>query len=104
MTVLHDSSTQDVMSCPTCKARQEWSDECRRCKCDLSMLHQVWMSGRQLRQRCLCALRNDQLPAARAFAERYASLLPSDDAFRLLAVCHLLASDWPAALAASRRA
>ena len=23
--------------CPTCHAEQEWSDTCRRCKCDLTL-------------------------------------------------------------------
>ena len=29
------------MRCPTCRAEQEWSDNCRRCRCDLQLLREV---------------------------------------------------------------
>jgi hypothetical protein len=85
------------MRCPTCNAQQAWSDECRRCKCDLSLLHRLWRRRRRLRDACLRRLRAGRPAEARAYAEQYRSLSP-DDGMRLLAVCHLLSDNWTQAL------
>ena len=46
-TSIHQA-TEEAMACPVCNARQAWSDECRRCKCDLSTLRAAWRAGRTL--------------------------------------------------------
>ena len=44
------------LRCPTCGATQVWSDTCRRCRCDLSLLHDALRGVGQLRRACLAAL------------------------------------------------
>jgi len=90
---------QDEMSCPTCHARQPWSDECRRCKCDLSLLRQLWRASEAGRRRCLCQLRAGRADRALRHARRYATIAGAPQAARLLAVCHALCNDWCNALA-----
>ncbi|NLF70444.1 MAG: hypothetical protein GX575_15535 [Candidatus Anammoximicrobium sp.] len=84
--------------CPTCGARQDWSDVCRRCKCDLSLTVAAHRRRSQLRTRCLAHLRADRLDAALSAATELHALTPDDDATRLLAVARLLHGDYAAAL------
>jgi hypothetical protein len=97
-----DQLDASEMTCPTCNARQEWSDQCRRCKCDLSLLRSVWRMSRQSRRNCLLHLRAGRVSEAIEHARQYAALQPGEDSTRLLAVSHLLAADWPRALAAAK--
>jgi hypothetical protein len=90
----------EEMTCPTCRARQPWSDECRRCKCDLTLLRQFRQTAGLHRRQCLRALRAGRPAAALAQASRYAVLVGADRASPLLAVCHLLCHNWPQAAAA----
>lgn len=92
------------MNCPACNAHQIWSNECRRCRCDLSVLHAVWLKCQRLRSQCLRQLRAGDYDLATLTARRYASLWPGEDAGRLLAVSSLLKGDWSSALAALRLA
>ena len=96
-----DRLAEAEMICPTCNARQEWSEQCRRCKCDLSTMRRVWRMGRQARRSCLLDLRAGRIATAVEHARRYAALSCDEDSARLLAVSHLLAGDWPQALAAA---
>ncbi len=97
-----ERTAANEMICPTCKARQAWSDECRRCKCDLSILRQ-WHAAREaVRRGCLDELRLGRPEQALRSARRYALLAGSGDASRLLAVCHLLCRNWPESCAALR--
>jgi hypothetical protein len=82
------------MTCPTCRAEQGWSGECRRCKCDLSDLRAVWRAGCHARQACLQSLADGDFARALYHARRYCSLQPGDDAIRLVAVTHLLRGEW----------
>lgn len=90
------------MSCPNCKARQPWSDECRRCKCDFTILRRAADATRQTRRACLRAIRAGRYAAALTYARRYRRLQPHDDSARLLAVCHLLCGQWHSALLAAQ--
>jgi len=93
-------ATQDEMCCPTCNARQVRSDECRRCKCDLSLLRQYWQSSEAERRRCLHELRFGRPDRALHHARRYAKFVGATEASRLLGVCNALCDDWPNARAA----
>ena len=99
----YTTEKESTMICPTCRAEQTWSAECRRCKSDLSDLHEVWRAGRQARIACLSALRAGSFDRALRNARRYAAIYPGDAAARLLAICYLLRGDWPEALSASHR-
>jgi hypothetical protein len=90
------------MSCPTCNARQKWSSQCRRCKCDLSMLFDVWKTSRLARSRCLAHLRAGRLVPALRAARRYRSLCPGSESIRLLAVTQLVSGSWAEALVTAR--
>lgn len=83
-----------LMVCPTCGAEQSWSDECRRCKCDLRDLRAVWRAAHRERIACLLGLRAANFDRALEHARRHLALKPDDDAGRLLTVCHLLRADW----------
>ena len=99
-----NSSSTDDMTCPVCQARQIWSDECRRCKCDLSLLRAMCLDSQHARSDCLRQLRAGNHEVAILRARRYVRLSPCEDALRLLAVCSLLMSDWRCALSAIRLA
>lgn len=91
-------SEADELRCPTCGARQVWSDTCRRCKCDLSLVHQVQRRLRTLRRRCLSQLRDQQLEASLDTAKQCCELSAEAANTRLLALCHLLNGNWAMAL------
>ena len=101
MSATLEQTTEATMACPACAARQAWSDECRRCKCDLTDLRAAWRASRRARAACLLHLREGQFERAVRAARSYALMHPGDEATRLLAVCHLLHGDWAAALRAA---
>ena len=86
------------LRCPTCGARQAWSDTCRRCKCDLSLVHHVQRRLRTLRRRCLSQLRDQRLTESLGTAQRCYELSAEAANARLLALCHLLNGNWVLAL------
>ena len=53
----YDPTTDEQIRCPTCKAKQAWSDTCRRCRCDLTLLRTAAEASRGYRRRCLLLLR-----------------------------------------------
>ncbi|MFV2066597.1 MAG: hypothetical protein ACC645_06415 [Pirellulales bacterium] len=87
--------------CPVCRAEQTWSDTCRRCQCDLTLLRATADTWEHQRRCCLANLRRGWTPKALAAAERCWAIAPNETARRLLIVCRLLAGDWPGALAGS---
>jgi hypothetical protein len=93
-----------TVRCPTCRAVQDWSDTCRRCKCDLRLLRQLAGSYHRHRRSCLKALFAGRIDAARVHALRCDHLVPGAASRRLLAVSALLADDWADALALARSA
>ena len=94
-----ECAAEDEMRCPTCNARQAWSDECRRCKCDLSLLRQCWRTREAQRRRCLRQLRAGRPDRALRHARRLAIIVGATKASRLLGVCHLLCGNWKDACA-----
>ncbi|HUY34826.1 MAG TPA: hypothetical protein VMV69_18920 [Pirellulales bacterium] len=95
---------RERLRCPTCRAIQEWSPTCRRCKCDLGLLRLVADEYHASRSRCLTELARGRAWSAFDAARECMSLSPDLESQQLLAVCLLLGGDWPAALATARRA
>ncbi len=84
--------------CPTCGARQELMETCRRCKCDLSLVVAVQQRRQMLRRQCLQRLAHQQNDAAVQAAAELHALAPDADSTRLLAVAHLASGDYAHAL------
>ena len=97
-----ERAAQDEMCCPTCNARQAWSDECRRCKCDLSLLRRYWQASEAERLSCLHELRAGRPDQAIYYARRYVTLVGAAEASRLLGVCSAFCGDWLTARAACK--
>ena len=93
----------DQVRCPTCRAIQEWSDTCRRCKSDLRLLRKLTEAYWQIHRACLARLRSGRPRAALRLAQHCRSLSASAESDRLLAVCALLNQDWPSAADWGRR-
>jgi hypothetical protein len=88
------SALDETMCCPTCNAEQIWSDVCRRCRCDTSLLHQAWQRHQFARLACLNALRTGRFTEACRCAQQQHEIAASSQSARMLAVCHLLAGNW----------
>jgi hypothetical protein len=88
-----------TVRCPTCRAVQDWSDTCRRCKSDLSLLRDCAEAYRRARRACLDSLRRGEPRAALRAARECESLRPDVESRRLLALAALLGGDWPTAAA-----
>jgi hypothetical protein len=78
------------LRCPTCKAWQLPSLQCRRCKCDLSLVVAVHDQQRRLHAQVLRLLASGHHAEALEVARSRWALSPDPQAARLLAVCHLL--------------
>jgi hypothetical protein len=89
----NDPRDAATVRCPTCRADQEWSDTCRRCRCDLRLLREFAASCVESRRHCLAYLRAGRPRLALHAARRYRELSGSDEALRLAAVAALLAGD-----------
>jgi hypothetical protein len=94
--------TEAGLRCPVCRAQQEWSDVCRRCKCDLSLLRSVAEAYSRGRRRCLSLLRAGRFSEGLDEARRAQKLHPGAEAARLVAVCAMLCGQWEEAVAAVR--
>jgi hypothetical protein len=99
----HRSEDSGTLCCPTCGARQEWSDTCRRCRCDLVLLRRAREATRHSRHRCLRSLVAGRYPEALAAARQHHQYRPDREADRLLAVCLLMNRNWAEALGVARR-
>jgi len=97
-----DNPTNGDIRCPTCGVLQEWSDACRRCRCDLTLLRRATETARASRRCCLLALRVGCPSKALRHARQFYSVCPDRSAARLLAVCYLLQGDWPSAATFAR--
>ena len=84
--------------CPTCRAQQELSDMCRRCKCDLRLLRAAEQAYNHHRTECLSELKNNRPISAMACARECDRLRPGEESRKLLSVCSLVAGDWATAL------
>jgi hypothetical protein len=83
-----------MVRCPTCKASQDWSDECRRCKSDLRLLRAFADAYELNRRACLEAICSGDAAAATHHAQRCHLLEPNSDSRRMLALAALLREDW----------
>lgn len=93
-----DAPENDRFRCPTCGATQAVSAECRRCKCDLSLVLAVRRQARMLHDDCLRHLRAGAHRSALACAVRRQELSPDETSRRLLAMVYLCLGKFPAAL------
>ena len=84
--------------CPTCNARQDASPECRRCKCDLTLLVAALQRCQRLYDDALRCLADKDIDAAERLALQRWELAPDHDAARLLATVYLLQGRFQAAL------
>jgi hypothetical protein len=100
---LDDGPMSDTVRCPTCRALQEWSDTCRRCKSDLRLLRACAVAYRRSRRACLELLRSGHPRAALDSARHCHELHPDRDSRHLLALAALLGGDWATAAALARR-
>lgn len=92
----------ETFRCPTCRASQEWSDTCRRCKSDLRLLREVAESYRENRRQALLAMREGDAGELLLRARLCARLRDDEESRRLLALGTLLSGDWSAAVALAR--
>ncbi len=103
-TNLDHNDALGTLHCPTCGAEQPWSDQCRRCRCDLTELHQVQQQWLRMKQQCLRHLSRGEFREALRWARVCHQMIPRDVSRRLVAVCHLQLGHWSAAVAIARRA
>ena len=93
-----DVISPDQVRCPTCRALQEWSDSCRRCRCDLRLLRAA-CSAHQI---TAAVAFSNSTPASRtspwATLCAVTNCLPGADSLRLLALCALAREEWETAL------
>jgi hypothetical protein len=85
---------KNTVQCPTCRASQEWSEACRRCQSDLTLLEDVAASYRYHRRECLLHLGAGRPLEALPHAHRCQRLHPDTESRRLQALCALLIGDW----------
>lgn len=95
---------QTTLRCPTCNARQIPSLQCRRCKCDLTLVAAVHDQQRRLHALVLRQLANGDYLAAFHTARTRWALVPDAAAARLLGVCLLLLDRFQAAEIVSEKA
>ena len=93
------------MRCPTCGARhQEHVDQCRRCKCDLTLLRRLL----EEQERLLCvfheSLKENQPEEALRAARELHRIEPNEESARRLALAYLHAGDFPTATRWARAA
>ncbi len=93
-----DIVSPDQVRCPTCRALQDWSDTCRRCRCDLSLLRDACATHLDHRRHCIHHLDAGQPDLALGHALRCHELHPDPDSLRLLALCALATEEWQTAL------
>ena len=91
-------SIEEIMQCPSCRAAQPWSDECRRCKSNLRLLRQLMQNRQRHRLDALRLFDQGQYQAALEAAARADELCSGEDTRRLLASCHLLLGDFESAV------
>ena len=63
--------------CPTCRNAQHWSDECRRCGTDLSLLRRLADESGQLHRVLFAALTANDFPLAERTLQRLSEISPT---------------------------
>ena len=72
-----DEVNANECRCPTCRATQAWSDECRRCGTDISLLRRLADEVETLRKEGAGALQSGDRCRAKSIAERLRNLSPT---------------------------
>jgi hypothetical protein len=85
------------MCCPTCRAKQAWSDTCRRCGSDFTLLRRFAARARWYREQCLLAIHTSDDKTAADYARALYDLTPDASAAKLLAVCLVQIGDFDGA-------
>jgi hypothetical protein len=93
-----DESATKRVCCPTCRATQEWSESCRRCRSDLRLLRAAVVAYDNHMRRCILELDAGRPDLALNHARRCHELRPDAQSRRMLALCALLLEDWKTAL------
>jgi hypothetical protein len=96
--MLMDAISPDQVRCPTCRAIQDWSDQCRRCRCDLRLLRAVCSTHQHHRRNCILRVEAGELETALGHALRSYDLHPGPDSLRLISLCALAREQWQTAL------
>jgi len=96
------SLLDESLRCPTCRATQEWSDTCRRCKSDLRLLRETANAYAIARKHCLLALHAGQLDEAIEWADQCVDIQPDDGSHQLLATCLFARGDWESACSVAK--
>jgi hypothetical protein len=96
------SRPAEELRCPTCGARQGWSDTCRRCKSDLRLLRAALEAYERHRRWTWQHLNAGWLETAMWHARKCHGLRPGPESHQLLAVCQLLRGDFLDAVALAR--
>ncbi len=92
------------LRCPTCGARQGWSETCRRCGCEFDLLARLTRSYDDHDRRAREALQRGDPATAWEHARTCFRLDSRAEAARLLAVTALAARRFDDALVAARMA
>src|SRR3954453_11811043 len=87
------SRATEGLRCPTCGAKQGWTDTCRRCKSDLRLLRVALDAYERNCRSSLQELDTGFLETALRHAARCHELWPGPESHRLMAVCQLLRGD-----------
>ncbi len=94
--------TPPKLRCPTCGARQDWSDTCRRCRCDLRLVHRALRAVNHHRRQCLEFLREDRYDQAWQAARQCCDLDDREENRQLLALVEFIRGNFPAAVRVAR--
>ena len=95
--------TSGMVRCPTCRALQEWSDDCRRCKSDLRLLREFMEAYQHSRRGFVQAIRANDPRAASRHASRCHALQPDTASRQMLAIAALLQGNFASAADLSRQ-
>ncbi|MBI3465288.1 MAG: hypothetical protein HY000_19860 [Planctomycetes bacterium] len=85
------------IQCPTCGASGQTDVECRRCRCDLRLLHRLEVQRAAEFKELAAALTECRWSDALTSAQYIHTLRPDDASFPVLAVCQLLNNNLQAA-------
>lgn len=90
--------------CPACRAVQDWSEQCRRCKCDLTLVWRAALDWQRSRSLALDALWEGRPFEALDYARRAQAIANDAESARLVAVASLAAGDFAGAVHWARNA
>ena len=93
-----DTISSEQVRCPTCRAVQEWSDQCRRCRSDLRLLRAASATYQHHFRSCILELEAGHPQAGLGHALRCHDLHPGPDSLRLLSLCALAREEWQTSL------